>query len=101
MEITIKNKAIKLRYTIKGLIIFETIKAQSNIEGNLFATITLIWSFLRAELDRMDSDLELTLEEFVDWVDEGPNRFGECVDWLNKEQDRQTELLGGEKKSQV
>lgn len=102
MKINIKGNEVALRYTIKGLILFETVKSQVQGGGNLFDTITLIWCFIRAELERAGSDYNLTLEQFIDWIDEEPKAYKQCLEWLTAEQARQTEMLGGdddEKKS--
>lgn len=101
MKITIKGNEVALRYTIKGLILFETVKSQVQGGGNLFDTITLIWCFVRTELEREGSDYNPTLEQFIDWIDEEPKEYKRCLEWLSAEQARQTELLGDddEKKS--
>ena len=94
MKITIKGNEVALRYTIKGLILFETVKSQVHPRRNLFDTITLIWCFVRTELERAGSDYNLTLEQFIDWIDEEPKAYKRCLEWLSAEQARQTELLG-------
>lgn len=102
MKINIKGNEVALRYTIKGLILFETVKSQVQGGGNLFDTITLIWCFVRTELERAGSDYNPTLEQFIDWIDEEPKEYKRCLEWLTTEQARQTELLCGdddEKKS--
>lgn len=101
MTITIREQQIELRYTIKGLIIFETIKRETPNSGNLFDTVALLWSFIRAEIDRKGLLIDYKLEEFVDWLDSEPTRLSECTEWLTQEQARQTELLDGSKKKTV
>lgn len=98
MTVEIKGKEIELRYTIKGLILFETLKKSYPDSGNLFDTVALLWAFLRAEVDRKGYDIELTLDDFVEWLDAGENRLKECTEWLTREQARQTELLSDDKK---
>lgn len=97
-KVKIKGEEIALRYTIKGLILFEAIKNNNPNVGSLFDVVAIIWSFLRAEIDRSGVGVDLTLDEFVDWCDENQSDYVRCVKWLNKEQARQSELLDDSEK---
>lgn len=103
MVINIKNLEVNLRYTIKGLIFFETIKKTHPDGGNIFDAVALLWCFLRAEIDRSDADVNVTLDEFVEWLDDDTARYAECMQWLHHAQAKQEEMLtsedDGEKKS--
>lgn len=103
-KVVIKGVEVELRYTIKGLILFEGVKAQAPNSGNIFDAMALVWSFLRAEIDRKKLDLNLTLDDFIDWIDEDKANYKRCIEWLNEAQEREADVLGSEggdeKKSQ-
>lgn len=101
MQVEIKGKVIELRHSIKGLIMFEAVKKNYSDGGNLFDFAALVWCFLRAEIERTGVELNLSLEDFIDWLDADSSHYPDCVKWLEQTQSSQTELLDSEKKSQV
>ena len=91
--ITIKGHEIALNYTFRGLILYEGLSKQYPYGGNVFSTVALLWCFIRAEIDRQKLDINLSLDEFINWVDDDQKRYHDCVNWLNEEQARQVEFI--------
>lgn len=77
MVINLKNKLIELKYTFRGYMIFEEITDKS-FEGGIKDTIILFYSML------MGSSKELSIEfdDFMDWLDENPDKLSEFTEWL-------------------
>lgn len=78
MEITIKDKEIKLKKTFRSLIAFES------ATGKAFApkTVTDSIMYFYCVIIASDQELELTYDEFMDWLDENPTALNEFTQWL-------------------
>lgn len=81
MEITIKDKTYKVKYSLRALFIYEQIKK----EPFALKTITDYYLFFYCMLLASDSSSELTFDDFIDTLDEHPEIGTEMMDYLNKE----------------
>ena len=81
MEITIKDKTYKIKYSLRALFIYEQIKK----EPFALKTITDYYLFFYCMLLASDSSSELTFDDFIDTLDEHPEIGTEMMDYLNKE----------------
>lgn len=80
MTITIDNKEIDLRYSFRALMIYEKIadKSFTNVSG-----LTEILIFFYSVILGSDSEMNLTWDQFIDWLDNNPNMLTEFTSWLN------------------
>ena len=82
MKINIKGKEIELRETYSAHIIYENrMKESFKLEdmGDMF--ITKYMNFLYAIILGSDKKLELTFEEFQDWVDDNMDVLPDFIEW--------------------
>lgn len=84
MEITIKDKTYKVKYSLRALFIFEQIKK----EPFALKTITDYYLFFYCMLLASDSSAELTFDDFIDTLDEHPEIATEMMSYLNKENEK-------------
>jgi len=102
MKMHIKDREVELRYTMRALIMYE------NIMDKPFAPKTTmdIVVFMLCVLLASDKQLQLTLDELLDIIDEDTNIFVEFANWLTDEvtkqnmatQDTHIEVEQGKKK---
>lgn len=99
MEITIKDTAYTLKYTLRALFVFE------QITGKAFKVETLTdeYIFLYSVLLANNPDVQLTFDELIAAEDEGSNIMVQFKAFLDKEVARQNQFasneLEGKKKS--
>lgn len=93
MEITIKDRTYKVKYSLRALFIYEQITKKA------FAlnTITDYYLFFYCLLLASDSSSELTFDDFIDTLDENPEIATEMMNYLNKENEKNN-VFGDEKK---
>lgn len=79
MKVRIKEQEVELRYSMRALFQYE------NITGQSFNPKTLqdFCTFFYCVLVSSNKDLDLTFDEFVDYLDEDPSKMSEFVQWLN------------------
>ena len=79
MKVTIKDKEIELKLKFRSYIIYEA------ITKTMFSpqTITDIIIYFYSVLISCDPDLNLTLDEFMDWLDNNNNVFSQFTEWLS------------------
>lgn len=79
MKITIKDKTVELKQTLRSAIIYENIQGKSpeNIE-----TLTDIVVYIYAVIIGSDPSLKLTFDEFLDYVDEHPDIIESFNQWV-------------------
>ena len=78
MKITLKNKEIELKYSFRSMMIYEKITGGSfNPKG-----ITEILIYLYSSILASDKNIDLTFEEFMDWIDDNPQVITEFSTWL-------------------
>lgn len=66
MDITIKDKVYKLKYTIRALFIFEQITNRQFAIKNITDTYIFLYSVLLAN----NPDMELSFEELINYCDD-------------------------------
>ena len=78
MKLTIKDKEIELKYSIRSLIMFENMAEKS------FApeTLTDIITFMYCVVVSSSKDYSLTFDDFIDFLDENPDVIKDFGDWL-------------------
>ena len=79
MKVTIKEQEVELRYSMRSLFMYE------NITGQSFNPKTLqdFCTFFYCVVCSSNKDLDLTFDEFVDYLDEDPSKMSEFAEWLN------------------
>lgn len=88
MNITINNKNIELKYSIRALMIYE------NVEGKTFnpKTTTDFLTFMYCVVLASSKDYSITFDEFIDTIDENTEILKDFIDWLNSTSDNQNKL---------
>ena len=80
MKINIKDKEIELKKTFRSYVIYES------ITDKIFAPKTMsdiINYFYSVVLDSY-KDMNITFDEFIDWLDENENALNDFEQWLTK-----------------
>ena len=83
MNITIKDKEIKLKKTFRSVIAYEQAMKEPFNPKTLTETIMYFYCVVIAS----DQSLEITYDEFIDWLDENETAFKEFTEWLVKVSD--------------
>ncbi len=80
MVVKIKDKEIELRQTFRSLMIYE------KIVGETFAGkgVTEMMIYFYSTVLASDKDLELSFDDFIEYVDENPNLLNEFTMWLQE-----------------
>lgn len=90
MKVTIKGKTFELHYSMRMMIIYENITGENfdftNIQS-LKQVTTLFLSCILASAKKIGLDLQLTYEDFMDWVDDngGYELLNKFALWLAKD----------------
>lgn len=80
MKINIKDKEIELKKTFRSYIIFESITDKIFAPKTMSDVATYFYSVVLAS----DRNLELTFDEFIDWLDENDNALNDFEQWLTE-----------------
>lgn len=88
MIIKIQEQEIKLRYTLRGYMIFEQITEHSFNGKGMSDFITLFYSMVMAS----NKDITITFDEFLDWLDLNPETLSEFSNWITDNIRKQNEL---------
>jgi hypothetical protein len=78
MKLTYKEKEYELKYSFRGLMIYENIMKKSFQPQNLTDIIILFYSTLLAAA----KDEVIKYDEFLDWLDENPNELNRFSNFL-------------------
>lgn len=78
MTITIKNKEIVLKHTLRSMIMFENITEKSFNPEGLSDLITFFYCVVVAS----SKDYTITFDDFLDWCDETPDCVSQFSEWL-------------------
>lgn len=95
MTITIKDTEIKIKSTMRALIIYEQITKGQKING-MTDVLVYFYSLIISNC----RDLQLDFDEFIDWIDENPSVIDEFTQWSIEEQKKKSLFSSDEKKSQ-
>lgn len=80
MDITIKDTNITLKYSFRGMMIYEKIAGTSFQPKGISEILIYFYSTILAS----DRNITITYDEFIDWLDENPNKLTEFSKWLNE-----------------
>lgn len=80
MDITIKDKTITLKRTFRSLIAYENAMNKTFNPTTISETIMFFYCVVIS----CDTTLELTFDEFIDWLDEHDTALSEFTQWLIK-----------------
>ncbi len=88
MEISIKDKTIKLKRTFRSLIAYES------ATGKAFNPITITESimYFYCVIIASDTTLEITYDEFMNWLDDNPTALQDFTEWLVKQSEIESKL---------
>lgn len=91
MTITIRQKQVELRYSMRSLFSYENITGQSfNPKG-----LRDFAMFFYCVLVSSNKDLDITFDDFIDEVlDPQPELMGEFAEWLGKTMQKNNFLSG-------
>lgn len=78
MRVQIKDKDLELKYGFRAMMLYEKITDKSFMPQGLFDVVMFFYASVLAA----DRELILSLDEFLDWLDENPHKAGEFSDWL-------------------
>lgn len=78
MEISINNKQITLKYTIRAMMMYENITGGTLQPSSLTDVITFFYCVVLAS----SMDYSIKMEDFIDWLDEHPDTINEFGEWL-------------------
>ena len=79
MTIKIKDQEVTLRYSMRAFFQYENITGQSFNPKSLQDFCTFFYCVVCSS----NKDLDLTFDEFVDYLDEDPSKMSEFAEWLN------------------
>lgn len=78
MKITIKDKEIELKYTLRSMIMYENMTDKTfNPEG-----LTDVITFMYCVVIASSKDYSLKFDEFIDVLDEHPELVGQFGEWI-------------------
>ena len=81
MEIQINYRKITLKKTFRSYIIFESATGKPFAPKTLTDTIMYFYCVVIAS----ESEIELSFDDFVDWLDNAPTALQEFTEWLVKQ----------------
>ena len=90
MKVRIKEQEVELRYSMRSLFMFERV-ANKNFNPT---TIEDFCTFFYCVVCSSNKDLDLTFDEFVDYLDEDPSKMNEFAEWLSKTMQKSNFLSG-------
>ena len=88
MEITIKNKTITLKRTFRSLIAYESATGKAFNPKTVTESIMYFYCVIIAS----DMELELTYDEFMDWLDDNPKALQDFTQWLIEQTEIESKL---------
>lgn len=96
MILNIKDREVKLRYTMRSLILYENIQNKSFTPS----TTTDVLVFMYCVIMGSAKDLDFTFDEFLDMIDEDQTLVIKFSEWLTKEINKQNTLSAEEKEEE-
>jgi hypothetical protein len=88
MEIIINNKSINLKRTFRSLIAYEQAMGKAFNPTTITESIMYFYCVIIAS----DTTLELTYDDFINWLDDNPKALQEFTDWLVKQSEIEGKL---------
>lgn len=80
MKITIKDKEIELKYTLRSMIMYENITEQTFNPTTMTDIITYMYCVVIAS----SKDYSLKFDEFIDYIDDNPSIITEFGTWIQE-----------------
>ena len=90
--IELKGNTYKLKYTLRGLFLYEQIAGVPFTPDKTMNVFLLIFCVLIANND----DFDLSFEDFTNVLDDEPKKIQELMKWMNTETERMNLLSGDE-----
>lgn len=88
MEIKINEKTIKLKKTFRSLIAYESATGKAFNPTTITESIMYFYCVIIAS----DTTLEITYDEFMDWLDNNPTAFQDFTEWLIEQSEIESRL---------
>lgn len=78
MKITINNKEIELKYSIRAMLMYENMTDKTLNPTGLTDVITFMFCVVVAS----SKDYSLQFDDFIDYLDENPDVISQFSEWL-------------------
>jgi hypothetical protein len=78
MKITINEKEIELKYTLRSMLMYENITEKTFNPTTMSDIITFMYCIVVAS----SKDYSLKFDDFIDWLDDNPNMINEFGEWI-------------------
>lgn len=78
MKVTIYDKEIELKYTLRSMLMYENITDKTFNPSTMSDVITFMYCIVVAS----SKDYSLKFDDFIDWLDENPNIINEFGEWI-------------------
>ncbi len=88
MIVTINEKEITLKKSFRSVIAYEQAMGKSFNPQTLTETIMYFYCTVIAS----DQSLEITFDEFLNWLDDNPTAIKDFTDWLIKQAEMESKL---------
>lgn len=79
MKVTIKEQEITLKYSMRSLFLYERKSGESFSPRNLEQYCLYFYCVVCSS----NKDLDLTFDDFIDFLDEDPSKITEFAEWLS------------------
>lgn len=80
MKVIINNKEIELKKSFRALIIYEEIMKESFSGSGYKELLIYFYSIILSS----SKDIEISFDDFIDWLDDNPDSLNEFIKWLEK-----------------
>lgn len=88
MTITINEKEIELKQTIRALLMFENIKNESYSPNSLNDILLYLYCVVVAS----SKDYSFSYDDWIDWVDEHPDELTQIVQFVQQTEQNQNNI---------
>jgi len=88
MDITINGKNVTLKKTFRSVIAYEQAMGKSFNPQTITETVMYFYCVIIAS----DQSVEITFDEFLNWLDENPTAIKDFTDWLIKQTEIESKL---------
>lgn len=88
--ITVKDKPLALKYTLRSFFVFENLSGHVFAYGKLLDEYLLFYAFLLANNEGFD----VTFDDFINECDNDPSLFSQFKEFLLKEIELQAQVSG-------
>lgn len=78
MKVTINDKEIELKYTLRSMLMYENITDKTFNPSTMSDVITFMYCIVVAS----SKDYTIKFDDFIDWLDDNPNIINEFGEWI-------------------